>query len=114
MLIRVGHRGFNTDQLVHWTYEPALDPEPEPESEPSPAPPPGDVSTGDIPQEPLLDDGRLPGTGTYAATTTAPEEPGPQGTATLTLVFTTGDVTLEGDEADKLLAYLNSKTGAVL
>ena len=122
MLIRVGaNRGFNTDQLQHWTYEPAPEPEPEPEPEPTPEP-----VTGEQTAELTPDDGRLPEsepvpapspggpTEASALAGETTEEPVPVGTSKLTLVFTSGEVVLEGDEADNLQTYLLSKTGAAV
>lgn len=120
MLIRVGaNRGFNTDQVVHWTYTPA--PEPEPEPEPTPTPPPeGGESlpeTGLQPEPaPAVETSPYPHAPEASTTDVAAseDEPAPEGTATLTLVLTTGELTLEGEEADKLQAYLLSKTGAAV
>lgn len=111
MLIRVGAtRGFNTDHLVHWTYAPAPEPEPEPapipEPEPTPEPLPGDVPPTAPPPEPLPV--------THTDTSVPEDASAPEGTSTLTLVFTSGEVTLEGEEADNLQRYLLTKTGAAV
>lgn len=102
MLIRVGpNRGFNMDHLLAWTYTPAPEPDPAPETEPTPEAPPGGIPLSDLQTEP-------------PATSTTEELPPPEGTSTLTLTFSNGDVTLEGEEADKLNTYLLGKLSAAV